>query len=84
MEHIFVSIVEWDIVSAQVEMRDNNGNKYYLHSCTPENGLDVALVQPIYIYNTHGQLIKNQTDMGMWVLHSNDKKAGVLNPYGSI
>ena len=84
MEHIYVTIIGWDIDSAQVEMRDNDGNHYYLHSCTPENGLDAALVQPMCIYNTHGQLKKNKTDMGMWVLHSNDRRVGVLNPYGAI
>ena len=79
-----MTIIEWDIDSAQVEMRDHEGNKYYLHSCTPENGLDFGLVQPIFIYNTLGQLIKNQVDIGMWVLHSNDKKVGELNPYGAV
>jgi protein phosphatase len=76
-----ITILEWNVTAQQVKMKDKSGSLYYLENCTPPDGLNAAIVQPRYKYNTLGQLYKDGKDIGPWVLHTNDKRTGVLTEY---
>ena len=88
MKRIEVTIDKWDISSEQIKMHDVNGKQYYLENCLPKDGRDAANVNPIPRFNVLGQLYtydkvnKKEVDLGMWILHSNDTKTGILNPKG--
>jgi hypothetical protein len=80
---IKVVILEWDVIAMQVKMKDNNGVLYYLENCTPPDGLMLGIT--LHRYNTVGQLIKKDYQLGPWVLHSNENtegSEGVLNKWG--
>ena len=75
------SLIEaWCVEKEQIRMRDDSGNLYYLENCLPPDGIDAANVNPFPRYNVLGQLYKNREDIGVWILHSNDKQQGFIHP----
>ena len=80
MEKIRVIIEEWCVRQEQIRMRDDSGNLYYLESCFPPDGIDAANVNSFPRYNVLGQLYKNRENIGAWILHSDDRNEGYINP----
>ena len=77
-EIIKVYDIEWREESEQIVMHDEDNNLLYLENCSLPNGLNALNVQQSPKYVVLGQLYRNKKDLGVWILHSDDKKIGIL------
>jgi len=82
MGKLFATIISWRIDDAQIELKDQEGNHYYLDSCLPPDGKDAFWTNEEFRYNSFGELFCNGEDIGPWVLHTNDRKKAILQQYG--
>ena len=77
-EIIKVYNIEWREESEQIVMHDEDNNLLYLENCSLPNGLNALNVQQSPKYVVLGQHYRNKKDIGVWILHSDDKKIGIL------
>ena len=84
METKKVTIIEWNEDSKQVKLKeDETENILFLENCDPSNGCMLEF-ESAFKYHTLGQLMSRKEELGAWILHSNDKKKGVLYKYGQV
>lgn len=80
MNHIDVTILEWDEKAGKIIMVDDEGNNYILEKIMPSDGKNyLNIIQNDYY--ALGELTRNGEYIGLWVLRSKDKRKGYLVKY---